>query len=37
MLKGVGLAYLWQETLILTLMAVILTTASLRAFDARLS
>ena len=37
MLKGVGLAYLWQETLILTLMAVILTTASVRAFDARLS
>ncbi|MFW6088121.1 MAG: ABC transporter permease [Gemmatimonadota bacterium] len=37
MLRGVGLAYLWQETLILTLMAVALTVASVRTFDARLS
>lgn len=37
MLKGVGLAYVWQETLILTLMAVVLTAASVRAFDTRLS
>lgn len=37
MLKGVGLTYLWQETLVLTLMAVVLTVASVRAFDARLS
>ena len=37
MLKGVGLAHLWQETLILVLMAVVLTVASVRAFDERLS
>lgn len=37
MLKGVGLAHLWQETLILALMAAILTAASVRNFDTRLS
>lgn len=36
MLKGVGLAYLWQPTLILTAMAVVLLGASVRAFHARL-
>jgi drug efflux transport system permease protein len=36
MLKGVGLAYLWRETLILGLMAVALLTISTRAFKARL-
>jgi len=37
MLKGVGLAHLWQETLILILMAAVLTVASVRNFDTRLS
>lgn len=37
MLKGVGLAHLWQETLILVLMAAVLTVASVRNFDTRLS
>jgi ABC-2 type transport system permease protein len=36
MLKGVGLAYLWQPTLILMAMAFVLLTASTRAFHARL-
>lgn len=36
MLKGVGLEYLWQETLILAGMAVILLTASTRSFHTRL-
>lgn len=36
MLKGVGLAYLWQETVILGIMAVILLTASTRSFKVRL-
>jgi drug efflux transport system permease protein len=36
MLKGVGLAYLWQETVILGVMAVILLTASTRSFKVRL-
>ena len=37
MLKGVGLSHLWQETLILALMAAVLTVASVRSFDTRLS
>ncbi|MGD8495360.1 MAG: ABC transporter permease [Gemmatimonadales bacterium] len=37
MLKGVGLGHLWQETLILALMAVVLTVASVRNFDTRLA
>jgi ABC-2 type transport system permease protein len=37
MLKGVGLSHLWQETLILALMAAVLTVASVRNFDTRLS
>lgn len=37
MLKGVGWAHLWQETLILALMAAVLTVASVRNFDTRLS
>lgn len=37
MLKGVGLAELWQETAILTGMAVVVLIASVRAFDIRLS
>jgi ABC-2 type transport system permease protein len=37
MLKGVGLEYLWQETLILAVMALLLLTASMRSFKARLA
>jgi len=36
MLKGVGLEYLWQETLILAGMSVVLLAVSTRAFKARL-
>jgi ABC-2 type transport system permease protein len=36
MLKGVGLAYLWQPTLVLLAMALALLTASTRAFHERL-
>jgi len=36
MLKGVGLAYLWQPTLVLIVMALVLLTASTRAFHERL-
>jgi ABC-2 type transport system permease protein len=36
MLKGVGLAYLWQPTLVLFLMAAALLTASTHAFHERL-
>ena len=36
MLKGAGLAVLWQETLILAAMAVVLLAASVRSFHARL-
>jgi ABC-2 type transport system permease protein len=36
MLKGVGLAYLWQPTLVLVLMAAALLAASTRAFHERL-
>jgi ABC-2 type transport system permease protein len=36
MLKGTGLGYLWQETLVLAAMAVALLAASTRAFHARL-
>ena len=36
MLKGVGLDYLWKETLVLGAMAAVLLTASTRAFQARL-
>ena len=37
MLKGVGLDFLWQETLILAAMAAVLLTASVRSFKERLS
>jgi ABC-2 type transport system permease protein len=37
MLKGVGLAYLWQETLVLAVMAVALLVASTRSFSERLA
>jgi ABC-2 type transport system permease protein len=37
MLKGVGLEYLWKETLILAGMAALLLAASTRAFKARLA
>lgn len=37
MLKGVGLAYLWQETLILAFMALLLLAASARSFKVRLA
>ena len=36
MLKGVGLEYLWQETLILAAMAFVLLAASVRSFKPRL-
>jgi ABC-2 type transport system permease protein len=36
MLKGVGLSYLWQETAVLGLMAVVLLTISTRSFKVRL-
>ena len=36
MLKGVGLDYLWGETLILAAMAAVLLTASVRSFKERL-
>ena len=36
MLKGVGLAYLWQETLVLTGTAALLLVASTRSFKVRL-
>jgi ABC-2 type transport system permease protein len=36
MLKGVGLTYLWQETLVLATMAVLLLAASTRSFKVRL-
>ena len=36
MLKGVGLAYLWQETLILAVMAAVLLAASVHSFKERL-
>jgi ABC-2 type transport system permease protein len=36
MLKGVGLAYLWEETLVLAAMAVILLGLSARSFHVRL-
>jgi ABC-2 type transport system permease protein len=36
MLKGIGITYLWPETLVLALMAVVLMTAASRSFGARL-
>ena len=36
MLKGVGLAHLWQETLVLLLMLAVLLAAAVRSFRARL-
>ena len=36
MLKGVGLEYLWQETLVLAVMALVLLTVSARSFHERL-
>jgi len=36
MLKGVGISYLWQPTLVLLVMACVLLTASTRAFHERL-
>ncbi len=36
MLKGVGLTYLWRETLVLVVMAVALLTLSTRSFKERL-
>ena len=36
MLKGVGLAYVWQETLVLAVMAAVLLTASVHSFKERL-
>jgi len=36
MLKGVGLAYVWQETLVLAVMAAVLLAASVHSFKERL-
>jgi ABC-2 type transport system permease protein len=36
MLKGIGLEYVWRETLFLALMAAVLLTASIRSFNERL-
>jgi ABC-2 type transport system permease protein len=36
MLEGVGLTYLWRETLVLGVMAAVLLVASARSFDIRL-
>ena len=36
MLKGVGITYLWRETLVLAAMALVLMTAASRSFSARL-
>jgi ABC-2 type transport system permease protein len=36
MLKGVGLSYLWPETLVLAVMAIVLMTAASRSFRVRL-
>ncbi len=36
MLKGIGLTYLWPETLVLAMMAVVLLVASARSFSVRL-
>ncbi|HEY4217715.1 MAG TPA: ABC transporter permease [Gemmatimonadaceae bacterium] len=36
MLEGVGLTYLWRETLVLAVMAAVLLAASVRSFDIRL-
>jgi ABC-2 type transport system permease protein len=37
MLKGVGLAYLWHETLVLVMMAAVLMLAAVRSFKPRLA
>ncbi len=37
MLKGVGLEYLWRETLVLSLMAIVVTVAAVRSFKPRLA
>jgi ABC-2 type transport system permease protein len=37
MLKGVGLAYLWQELLVLAVMLVLLMVAAIRSFKPRLA
>ncbi|MEO8334415.1 MAG: ABC transporter permease [bacterium] len=37
MLKGVGLPYLWRETLVLIVMAVVLMAAAVRSFKPRLA
>jgi ABC-2 type transport system permease protein len=37
MLKGVGLAYLWRETLVLAGMTLVLLAAAVRSFRARLA
>ena len=36
MLKGIGMAHLWQETLILAAMTAVLMVAAIRAFNVRL-
>ena len=36
MLKGIGLTYVWRETLVLGAMATVLLVASMRSFNERL-
>jgi ABC-2 type transport system permease protein len=36
MLKGIGLEYLWRETLFMATLAAVLLTASVRSFKERL-
>jgi len=36
MLKGIGLTYLWRETLVLAVMTLVLLVASARSFKVRL-
>jgi ABC-2 type transport system permease protein len=36
MLKGVGITYLWRETLVLVAMTLVLLAASARSFKVRL-
>jgi ABC-2 type transport system permease protein len=37
MLKGVGLAHLWRESLVLVAMTLVLVTVAVRSFKARVA
>jgi hypothetical protein len=37
MLKGVGLEYLWRETMILSFMALVLIAAAVKSFKPRMA